>query len=63
MYAMRFLASTLVNLAIAAMLLLLPFLVGLTASAPYDPWADSDSDEDTDIFDIVIAAGNYGKSW
>ena len=38
------------------------FLVGLTSSAPYDPWIDLDDDGDIDIFDIVQMAGAYGTT-
>jgi len=37
-------------------------LVGVTSSAPYDPWIDLDDDGDIDIFDIVKMAGAYGTS-
>ena len=36
--------------------------VGLTSSAPYDPWCDLDTDGDIDIYDIVEIAGRYGTS-
>ena len=55
-------ALTLANLALAAALLLTPFLVGLTASAPYNPWNDLDDDGDIDIFDIVKISGTYGTT-
>jgi hypothetical protein len=29
----------------------------------YDPACDLDDDGDVDIFDVVIAANNYGDSW
>lgn len=51
---------TLANLMIAVILLSSPFIVQLTSSAPYDPWADLDGDGDVDIFDIVDIAGRYG---
>jgi hypothetical protein len=39
-------------------------IYGTTAGNPeYDPYCDVDSDGDIDIFDLVIAAGNYRKSW
>ena len=37
-------------------------LVGITSSAPYDPWCDLDDDGDIDIFDIVKMAGAYGTT-
>lgn len=59
---MKLSALTLANLTIAAMLLLTPFLVGLTASAPYDPWYDLDENGKIDIFDVVRIAGTYGTT-
>ena len=48
---------------LASMLLVLPFLVGSTASAgEYDPWCDLDDDGDIDIFDVVSVAGRYGSA-
>ena len=55
-------ALTLANLIVASLLLLTPFLVGLTASAPYDPWYDLDENGEIDIFDVVRIAGTYGTS-
>jgi hypothetical protein len=49
-------------LALACVLLAPMFLVGITASAPYDPWADLDVDGDIDIFDIVKMATSYGTT-
>ena len=55
---------TLVNLAIALLLLGSPLVVQVTSSqGVYDPWSDLDADGDIDIYDIVAAAGNYGQSW
>lgn len=62
MYAMKLSALTLANLAAASVLLLTPFLVGVTASAPYDPWSDLDADGDIDIFDLVKIAGSYATT-
>ena len=59
---MRFSASTLANLALTAILLLTPILVGLTSSAPYDPWNDLDESGKIDIFDVVRIAGTYGTT-
>jgi len=47
---------------LAAVLVFLLGLVGITSSAPYDPWCDLDDDGDIDIFDIVKMAGAYGTS-
>jgi hypothetical protein len=55
-------ALALVNLVVATVLLLTPFLVGLTASAPYDPWYDLDENGAIDIFDVVRIAGTYGTT-
>lgn len=49
-------------LALACVLLTPMFLVGITASAPYDPWSDLDADGDIDIFDIVTIAGKYSTT-
>jgi hypothetical protein len=54
--------SAYVNLVIAAALLITPFFVGFTSSAPYDPWADLDSDGDIDIFDVVKMVDSYGTT-
>jgi hypothetical protein len=59
---MKLSALTLVNLAAASVLLLTPFLIGLTASAPYDPWYDLDENGKIDIFDVVRIAGTYGTT-
>jgi hypothetical protein len=59
---MKFSTLTLANLGVAAALLLTPFLVGLTASAPYDPWYDLDENGAIDIFDVVRIAGTYGTT-
>lgn len=59
---MKFSALTLANLVVAATLLLTPFLVGLTSSAPYDPWYDLDENGKIDIFDLVRLAGTYGTT-
>lgn len=47
-------------LALALMFLAPPLLVGLTASAPYEPWYDLDDNGKIDIFDVVRMAGTYG---
>jgi hypothetical protein len=48
------------NVVALAFVLLTPMLlVGITTSAPYDPWADLDADGDIDIFDVVKMAGAY----
>jgi hypothetical protein len=57
---MKFSALTLANLIVAAILLLTPFLVGLTSSAPYDPWYDLNESGKIDIFDVVMLASTYG---
>jgi len=44
---------------IAVILLSSPFIIQLTSSAKYDPWADLDGDGDVDIFDIVDIATRY----
>jgi hypothetical protein len=36
--------------------------VGLTASAPYDPWYDLDEDGRISIFDVVKMASSYGTT-
>jgi hypothetical protein len=59
---MKFSAMTLANLAVAALLLFTPFLVGLTSSAPYDPWNDLDEDGKISIFDVVKIATTYGTT-
>jgi hypothetical protein len=54
---------TLVNLAIALLLLGSPFLVQVTTSqGVYDPWCDYDEDGDIDIYDIVRIAEAYGTT-
>ena len=50
---------TIANFVIAVILLSSPFIVQLTSSARYDPWADLDGDGDVDIFDIVDIATRY----
>jgi len=50
------------NIVIALVLLSTPFLIQLTASAPYDPWADLDDDGDIDIFDVVKIAAAYSTT-
>jgi hypothetical protein len=50
------------NIVIALVLLSTPFLIQLTASAPYDPWADLDDDGDIDIFDVVKIAAAYSTA-
>ena len=59
---MKVSALTLANLVMAAVLLLTPFLVGLTSSAPYDPWYDLDENGKINIFDVVRLAGTYGTA-
>ncbi len=56
---MRISRLTFVNFIIAIVLLSSPFVIQLTSSAPYDPWADLDGDGDVDIFDVVDIAGRY----
>jgi len=51
---------TIANFMIAMILLSSPFIVQLTSSATYDPWADLDGDGDIDIFDVVTMTGRYG---
>jgi len=34
-----------------------------TPDATYDPNSDTENNGDTDIYEIVIAAGDYDKSW
>jgi hypothetical protein len=54
---------TLVNLAIALLLLGSPLVVQVTSSqGVYDPWSDLDADGDIDIYDIVHIAGAYGTT-
>jgi len=38
------------------------FLVGVTTSAPYNPWCDMDDDGDIDIYDVVEMADRYGTT-
>jgi hypothetical protein len=59
---MKLSVLTLVNLAAAATLLLTPFLVSVTSSAPYDPWNDLDENGKIDIFDVVKIASTYGTT-
>jgi hypothetical protein len=47
-------------LALVCGLLASTLLVGLTASAPYDPWCDLDEDGRISIFDVVQIAAVYG---
>jgi len=47
------------NILIAAVLLVSPFVVGLTASQ-YDPWADINDDGKIDIKDIAYTAKLFG---
>ncbi|MGB9135423.1 MAG: hypothetical protein WCC63_07590, partial [Candidatus Bathyarchaeia archaeon] len=47
-------------LALACVLLASTLLVGITASAPYDPWCDLDEDGRISIFDVVQIAASYG---
>lgn len=49
-------------LALACVILAPMLLVGITASAPYDPWADLDADGDIDIYDVVKIATIYGTT-
>lgn len=49
-------------LALACILLAPIFLVGITASAPYEPWYDLDENGKIDIFDIVRMVGTYGTT-
>lgn len=49
-------------LALACVLLAPVFLVGITASAPYEPWYDLDENGKIDIFDVVRIAGTYGTT-
>ena len=57
---MKFSRLTLVNLLIGALILASPFVIQMTSSSRYDPWADLDEDGDVDIYDIVDIAGRYG---
>jgi hypothetical protein len=59
---MRISRLTLANIVIALILLASPFLIQLTASAPYDPWADLDDDGDIDIYDVVKIAAAYSTT-
>jgi hypothetical protein len=59
---MRIARLSFVNVVIGLVLLASPFLVPLTASAPYDPWYDLDENGKIDIFDVVQLAGAYGTS-
>ncbi|MGB9135316.1 MAG: hypothetical protein WCC63_07035 [Candidatus Bathyarchaeia archaeon] len=49
-------------LSLTCVLLAPMFLVGVSTSAPYDPWSDLDADGDIDIFDIVKIAGSYATT-
>jgi hypothetical protein len=54
---------TIINLAIALVLVASPFLIHVTSSqGVYDPWCDQDSDGDIDIFDIVPAAAAFATT-
>ena len=55
-------ALTLANLGLASVLLLTPFLVDVTTSAPYNPWYDLDENGIINIFDVVALAGTYGTT-
>ena len=59
---MKLSALAFANLVVASVLLVTPLLVGLTASAPYDPWYDLDENGKIDIFDVVRIAGTYGTT-
>jgi len=59
---MKVSALTLANLVVGAVLLLTPFFVGLTSSAPYDSWYDLDENGKINIFDVVRLAGTYGTA-
>ena len=51
-----------IKMMLIAAVLFSMLLVGITSSAPYDPWCDLDDDGDIDIFDIVKIAGAYGTT-
>jgi hypothetical protein len=56
---------TLLNTALATILLVSLLLVGAIPSSSvgeYDPWCDLDDDGDIDIYDIVHMAGMYGST-
>ncbi|MGB9134190.1 MAG: hypothetical protein WCC63_01165 [Candidatus Bathyarchaeia archaeon] len=59
---MKLSTLALVNLILATVLLFTPLLVGVTASAPYNPWYDLDENGEIDIFDVVRIAGTYGTT-
>ena len=37
--------------------------MGYALETTDNPNCDIDGDGDVDIFDVVVAAGNYGESW
>jgi len=49
-------------LAFACVILAPLFLVSVSSSATYDPWADLDGDGDIDIYDVVKIAANYATT-
>jgi hypothetical protein len=51
-----------IYLTVIAVLLAPSLLVGLTASATYDPWCDLDEDGKVSIFDVVQIAASYGTT-
>ena len=51
-----------VNILLIGLVLVSLFLVNLTASAPYDPWADLNDDGGIDIFDVVAVASRYSTT-
>lgn len=58
---MKITPTTMVNMALTAVLLSCVLFIGLTGSVGvYDPYADYDSDGDIDIFDVVPMADAYG---
>lgn len=58
---MEFLSLKFANILIAAVLLVSPFVVGLTSSQ-YDPWADINGDGKIDIYDVAYTARAFGSS-
>ncbi len=58
---MNVLSLKFANLVIAVVLLVSPFIVGLTTSQ-YDPWADINEDGKIDIYDVAYTARSFGSS-